>query len=134
MSEAPSPFVFPQGSFSEGLFAAYMPCTQVVENSELPRDGFVGGGYGAEEAEEYEEAAALPFSPSDGGSPEDVQLRSDQLDLDPASTRKPGAVGRDTSGLQRGGADSGDGDDLREDMGDDEGERDAKRRSFVGSR
>ena len=130
--------LFPQGSFSEGLFAAYKPCTQVVENSEIPRDGFVSSGYGADEGEEFEEAAALPISPSDGGSPEDVQLRSDQLGRDPASARKPGAAaGCDTGSLEwdggNDGVENGDCDDLREGQGD-EGARAAKRRGFVGSR
>ena len=128
-----------QGSFSEGLFAAYKPCTQVVENSEIPRDGFASSGYGADEVEEFEEeAAALPISPSDGGSPEDVQLRSDQLDREPASARKPGAAaGCDSGSLEwdggNDGVENGDCDDLRGGMGD-ENARHAKRRSLVGSR
>ena len=39
-----------QGSFSEGVFAAYKPCSGIVENSEVPRDGYAG--YAEEEEEE----------------------------------------------------------------------------------
>ena len=38
-----------QGSFSEGLFAAFKPCSQEVENSEVPRDGLAGVGFDDEE-------------------------------------------------------------------------------------
>ena len=58
------------------MFAAYKPCTGIIENSEIPRDGYTG--YAEEEEEEEEEEEAPAYLDDAGGSQGDDLPQVDQ--------------------------------------------------------
>ena len=98
------------------MFAAYKPCSGIVENSEIPQDGYTG--YAEEEEEEEEEEEAPAYLDDAGGSQGDDLPQVDQAHANVVvSPMEKSDLGRDV-------------DDEEEDQADD-ASRAVKRRAAL---